>query len=179
MKILLFRSHHEGAYIRGRFYNTKDLYKLAIIWQKGGCHALANELKCSSKQAAGTVSSLRKRVTGNLQGLFASRVVKATDWRADALRVHKLLLKGEHKKAKSLLGSMLKVAEFSQPAPRCGRMGKRQRELAKHARKYYPKWESYAGDAKTKRLVESLVARGLLETNLYQQFRAIKKPNLD
>jgi hypothetical protein len=175
----IFRSHHEGAYIRGSFFDKKALYKLALLWQKEGCLGLANELKCSSRKAAGTVSSLRKRVTGNLQGLFASRVVKATDWRADALRVHRLLLKGEYKKAKSFLGSMLKVAEFSQEPPRRSRMGKRQRELMKFAKKYYPKWENYAGDTKTKRLVESLVARGLLETNLYQQFRAIKKPNLD
>lgn len=171
----VFRSHREGAFIRGHFYSSQMLRKFAVIWQEGGCAALAKELGCSNREAAGTVSSLRKRVTGKLQGLFASRVVKAIHWRADALFVHRLLLKGEYKKAKKLLGSMLKVAEFSQEPPRRGRMGKRQRELVKYAWRNYPKWESYAGDAKTKRLVESLVARGLLETNLYQQFRAIKK----
>lgn len=153
----VFRSHREGAFIRGHFYSSQMLRKFAVIWQEGGCAALAKKLGCSNREAAGTVSSLRKRVTGKLQGLFASR----------------------DKKAKKLFGSMLKVAEFSQEPPRRGRMGKRQRELVKYAWRYYPKWESYAGDAKTKRLVESLVARGLLETNLYQQFRAIKKPNLD
>ena len=52
------------------------------------------------------------------------------------------------------------------------RLGPHQKNALEFARKY-PGWHGYARDPLTTRVIASLVKRGLVESNEFQQFRAI------
>ena len=53
------------------------------------------------------------------------------------------------------------------------RLGKLQRKALEFAQKTSG-WQSFSTDSVTKRVIKSLVDRGLLEVNEFNQFRMIK-----